>query len=133
MLKKQLQSISISILGGKKTYGTVTLSSGQMERRSKIGRMSKLQWLQPHRREKMLCKTRRSNSVIIVPAANSARDQISRLVTLGDQSLSQSMRPCQVINFIDGTIRNTISYSKSTDINKTIKKIFKQEFAACCV
>ena len=56
MRKKQLQISCISKLEGKKTCGTVTLSSGQMERRSKGGTMRKLQWLQQHRREKCFAK-----------------------------------------------------------------------------
>ena len=43
-------------MAGQIFFGTVTLSSGQMERRSKICRMRKLQLLQPHRREKCFAK-----------------------------------------------------------------------------
>ena len=72
------------------------VSDGEKERRSKICRMRKLQLLQATQRRKMLCKTRRSNSVITVCrslslflihlAAFASRDQISRLVTIVDES-----------------------------------------------
>ena len=64
------------------------IKSGQMERRSKICKMRKLQLLQPHRREKCFAKPEEViQSSQYALATFAARDQVSRMVTMVDQSL----------------------------------------------